>query len=202
MELLQIDGSPLADAEGWFRCSADVFVRENFFDTDAGLEPAIAGSKAEPWWRYKFFSSISRTTRPTSFLAVAVAIGQRGVDEVDPQIDSAVQGAHGLIVVAPLPLGSANAPSAKSNVTDGKAGFAKCSVFHPEPMIVKECIYENEGLWKLTHRVVILGGGFGGLYAAKALRKAPVQVDRAGSPKFPSFPAVALSGGHRIVVTR
>lgn len=27
-----------------------------------------------------------------------------------------------------------------------------------------------------THRVVILGGGFGGLYAAKALRKAPVQL--------------------------
>src|ERR671926_147574 len=27
-----------------------------------------------------------------------------------------------------------------------------------------------------NHRVVILGGGFGGLYAAKALRKAPVQV--------------------------
>src|SRR5450755_1788307 len=26
------------------------------------------------------------------------------------------------------------------------------------------------------HRVVILGGGFGGLYAAKALRKAPIQL--------------------------
>src|SRR5580658_4895331 len=26
------------------------------------------------------------------------------------------------------------------------------------------------------HRVVILGGGFGGLYAAKALKKAPVEV--------------------------
>src|SRR5579862_5496065 len=27
-----------------------------------------------------------------------------------------------------------------------------------------------------NHRVVILGGGFGGLYAAKALRRAPVEV--------------------------
>src|ERR1700730_444683 len=27
-----------------------------------------------------------------------------------------------------------------------------------------------------THKVVILGGGFGGLYAAKALRRAPVQL--------------------------
>src|SRR4051812_32349211 len=28
----------------------------------------------------------------------------------------------------------------------------------------------------MAHKVVILGGGFGGLYAAKALRNAPVQV--------------------------
>src|SRR6204780_5596898 len=28
----------------------------------------------------------------------------------------------------------------------------------------------------LVHRVVIAGGGFGGLYAAKALRRAPVEV--------------------------
>ena len=28
----------------------------------------------------------------------------------------------------------------------------------------------------MTHRVVIVGGGFGGLYAAQALRKAPVEV--------------------------
>src|SRR5438270_10629323 len=28
----------------------------------------------------------------------------------------------------------------------------------------------------MAHRVVIIGGGFGGLYAAQALRRAPVQV--------------------------
>ncbi|MEO8125947.1 MAG: FAD-dependent oxidoreductase, partial [Bryobacteraceae bacterium] len=35
----------------------------------------------------------------------------------------------------------------------------------------------------MAHRVVILGGGFGGLYVAKALGKAPVEVtlvDRQG----------------------
>jgi NADH dehydrogenase len=45
------------------------------------------------------------------------------------------------------------------------------------------------------HRVVIVGGGFGGLYAAKALRRAPVEVtlvDRAGHHLFqPLLPQVA-----------
>ena len=39
----------------------------------------------------------------------------------------------------------------------------------------------------LPHRVVIVGGGFGGLYAAKALRRAPVEitlVDRANHHLF------------------
>jgi NADH:ubiquinone reductase (H+-translocating) len=35
---------------------------------------------------------------------------------------------------------------------------------------------ELGGAMETKHRVVILGGGFGGLYAAKALKKAPVQV--------------------------
>ncbi len=30
--------------------------------------------------------------------------------------------------------------------------------------------------WMSAHRVVILGGGFGGLYAARALKRAPVEV--------------------------
>jgi NADH:ubiquinone reductase (H+-translocating) len=44
-------------------------------------------------------------------------------------------------------------------------------------MIVKEASIEcGGGGMESTHRVAILGGGFGGLYAAKALRKAPVQL--------------------------
>ncbi|WP_390883039.1 FAD-dependent oxidoreductase [Kovacikia minuta] len=33
-----------------------------------------------------------------------------------------------------------------------------------------------EGNGKSAHRVVVIGGGFGGLYAAKSLGRAPVQV--------------------------
>src|SRR6202030_1744793 len=62
-------------------------------------------------------------------------------------------------------------------LTDRKSGLAERAIFHPEPMIVKEASIEcGGGGMESTHRVVILGGGFGGLYAAKALRKAPVQI--------------------------
>ena len=37
------------------------------------------------------------------------------------------------------------------------------------------------------HQVVILGGGFGGLYAAKALRRAPVQVTLVDKRNFHLF---------------
>src|ERR1700681_1261672 len=42
-------------------------------------------------------------------------------------------------------------------------------------MIVKEASKTRDGM-ESKHRVVILGGGFGGLYAAKALKKAPVEL--------------------------
>src|SRR5271155_3396552 len=35
---------------------------------------------------------------------------------------------------------------------------------------------EPSSIGSAMHRVVILGGGFGGLYAAKALRRAPVEI--------------------------
>ena len=50
------------------------------------------------------------------------------------------------------------------------------------------------------HHVVIIGGGFGGLYAAQELRKAPVKVTLIELAKFPPFPASALSGGNGWVV--
>ena len=46
-------------------------------------------------------------------------------------------------------------------------------------------------------RVVIVGGGFGGLYAARALARAPVEVTLRRPPQPPPVPAAALPGGHR-----
>ncbi len=49
-----------------------------------------------------------------------------------------------------------------------------------------------------THRVVILGGGFGGLYAARALRRVPVQVtlvDRRNFHLFQPLPYQVATGG-------
>ena len=52
------------------------------------------------------------------------------------------------------------------------------------------------------HRVLILGGGFGGLYAAKALKKAPVQVTVLDRRNFHLFQPLALSGGDGRAVAR
>ena len=47
------------------------------------------------------------------------------------------------------------------------------------------------------HRVVIVGAGFGGLAAARALRDAPVDVDSDRRQQLPHVPAAAVPGGHR-----
>ena len=44
-------------------------------------------------------------------------------------------------------------------------------------------------------RIVIVGAGFGGLAAAKALRNTPVDVILIRPHKSPRFPAAALSSG-------
>ena len=52
------------------------------------------------------------------------------------------------------------------------------------------------------HKVVILGGGFGGLSAAQALKNAPVASDARGPLQLSSISAAALSGCHRLAFSR
>ena len=51
-----------------------------------------------------------------------------------------------------------------------------------------------------TTRVFIVGGGFAGLAAAKALAGAPVDVDRRRPPQPPRLPAAAVPGGDGLAV--
>ena len=53
-----------------------------------------------------------------------------------------------------------------------------------------------------THRVVVLGGGFGGLHATQCLKHVPVTVTLHRPAQFPSVSTVALSGRDRLAFAR
>ena len=53
-----------------------------------------------------------------------------------------------------------------------------------------------------SHKVVIVGGGFGGLLAAQGLNKQPVDVTAHRPPQLPPLPAAPVSGRHRRAVAR
>jgi hypothetical protein len=50
--------------------------------------------------------------------AVAVAVGQRGVDEIQTQFDGAAQRSEGFLIHGATPLLLANAPSSEADLTD------------------------------------------------------------------------------------
>src|SRR5580698_2759774 len=137
MELLQIDAVHLQVPQAVLRTANYVFVREDLFYTDARLGRPLLVQRRDLGGDVDSLFRLARNAAHQLF-AVAVAIGQRRVDEVDSQIDSAVQGAEGFIVVSTLPQRSSDAPSAIAYVTDGKASLSKRAIFHPAPMIVKE----------------------------------------------------------------
>ena len=67
---------------------------------------------------------------PDQLLAVAVAIGERGIDQVDAQFDGAAQRGQRFVVRAAEPLLAADAPGAVADVADFEAGPAEFAILH------------------------------------------------------------------------
>jgi len=70
---------------------------------------------------------------PDQLFAMAIAISQRGIDQIDAQIHCTAQSANRFVIGAAHPLFPANSPSAMSYLADLYAGPSENSVFHPEP---------------------------------------------------------------------
>src|SRR6185503_2597079 len=63
-------------------------------------------------------------------LAVAVAVGERGVDEVEAEVDRPVERAPGFVVARADPLLGADAPGAVAHLRDPESGASQRSVVH------------------------------------------------------------------------
>ena len=63
-------------------------------------------------------------------LAVAIAVGERGIDEVQAEFACSPQGDKGFIVGAAFPLFAANTPGAVADLANLKTSPAKSAVFH------------------------------------------------------------------------
>ena len=61
---------------------------------------------------------------------MSIAIGQRGIDQVDAELDGAAQRLEGFIVVAAEPLLAADAPGAVADVADLEVGPAEFAILH------------------------------------------------------------------------
>ena len=120
VQLLQVDGVQLQVAQALFGAADDVVVREHAFNADARLR-----------WPHQILGRHFRgdvdallglvNDLANQLLAVPVAISQRRVDEVDPQLDGPVQCAYRLVVGATPPLGAANAPGSVAYLAHLKA---------------------------------------------------------------------------------
>ena len=102
MELLEIDGVHFQMLKTGFSGPQNIFIREHFFDTDARFRRPLLVQRRDLGGDVDSFFRFARHAAD-QLLAVAIAICQRGVDEVDSEIDSAVQGADRLIVGPTLP---------------------------------------------------------------------------------------------------
>jgi hypothetical protein len=63
-------------------------------------------------------------------LAAPVAVGECGVDEVDPEVDRVVERLHRLVVVGTAPLAATDPPGAVADLRDLDAGLPKRAMVH------------------------------------------------------------------------
>src|SRR5579883_935182 len=66
---------------------------------------------------------------PDEPLAVPFAVGERGIDEIDPELDGTAEGLERFVVRPAEPLLAADAPCAVADFADGKTGASESAVF-------------------------------------------------------------------------
>lgn len=116
MQLLEVDGFEAEVAQAGFGAADDVVVGENFGDGDAG-----AGGPQHVFGRdfggdVDFAGRVADDLADEAF-AMAVAVGERGVNEIQAEFEGAADGSKGLFVGAALPLIAADAPGTVADFT-------------------------------------------------------------------------------------
>ena len=109
VQLLEVDGFEAEIAEAGFGAADDVVVGENFSDADARLGGPEHVLRRDFGGDVDFAGGVADDLTDQAF-AMAVAIGERGVDEIQAEFEGAADGAEGFVVGAALPLIAADAP--------------------------------------------------------------------------------------------
>ncbi len=129
VELLEVDLLYAEVAEAGFGGFDGVVVGEDFFDSDAGSggPDAVLGWDlgGEPDLVAGFAGHLA-----DQGFAVAFVVGKGGVDEVEAEVDGAIEGCEAAEIVASEPLFATNAPGSVADLTDFDSGLSELAVFH------------------------------------------------------------------------
>ena len=109
VQLLEVDGFEAEVAEAGFGGADDVVVGEDVGDADARLGGPEHVFGRDFGGDVNFAGCVADDLADEAF-AMAVAIGERGVDEIQAEFEGAADGAEGFLVGAALPLIAADAP--------------------------------------------------------------------------------------------
>src|SRR6185503_15056243 len=108
---------------------AHVVAGEDLFDRDARLRGPLPVAGRDLRGDVDALRALAHN--PTDHaLAAPVAVGERGVDEVDAEVDGAVERLDRLVVVGASPLRAADAPGAVADLRDLESGCSKRAMLH------------------------------------------------------------------------